>query len=157
MSAIHATAVALGEVGVLIRGRSGAGKSRLAAALLARQFENGQFGALIGDDRVFIEISGGRAIARGVPEMAGLLELRGLGIVALAPEPAVRLRLVVEFTDDGAAPPRMPGAADQRVAVEGVALRRLVVDSAACADDQARLALAAARLVTLPMDDANTG
>ena len=49
---VHATAIVIGETGVLIRGRSGSGKSSLALALVARVRLAGGFAAFVADDRV---------------------------------------------------------------------------------------------------------
>jgi len=64
-TSIHASAVVVGEVGVVIRGPSDSGKSALALALLAVARERRLFAALIGDDRVSIAIEAGRVLARG--------------------------------------------------------------------------------------------
>ncbi len=49
---LHATALIVGDAGVLIRGRSGAGKSRLAEELVEAAQARGWFGRLVADDRV---------------------------------------------------------------------------------------------------------
>ncbi len=71
--------------GVLLIGSPGAGKSDLLLRLLARGFD------LVADDRV--EILAG--IARAAPTLAGLLEVRGLGIFQMPHVEAARLALVV--------------------------------------------------------------
>lgn len=78
---IHASAVLVGTQAVLIRGPSGSGKSRLAFDLILAG-RAGQIPAatLIGDDRVRLTVSDGRLIVRGVEELAGKIEVRGLGI-----------------------------------------------------------------------------
>ncbi|HAO39918.1 MAG TPA: serine kinase, partial [Afipia sp.] len=70
-----------GDRAVLIRGPSGSGKSRLAFDLILAG-RAGQLPAvtLIGDDRVRLTNHGSRLIVRGVPELAGMIEIRGLGI-----------------------------------------------------------------------------
>jgi serine kinase of HPr protein (carbohydrate metabolism regulator) len=94
---VHASCVVLGAAGVLIRGASGAGKSRLAQILLARPPAPCRFARLVADDRVRLGTAGGRVIARPPPALAGLLELRGWGIVALPWEPAAVVRLVIDL------------------------------------------------------------
>ena len=66
---------------MLIRGPSGAGKSRLAFDLVLAG-RTGQIppAILVGDDRVRLDTSGGKLIVRPAPELAGLIEIRGLGI-----------------------------------------------------------------------------
>lgn len=95
---LHATAVVVGEAGVLILGPSGAGKSALALALTARAREMGQFAALVGDDRVWLTLRGGRPVVAGALHMAGRIERRGAGIVAAECEPAAVVRLVVSLS-----------------------------------------------------------
>ena len=95
--AIHASALALGEAGILIRGASGAGKSSLALALLETARQAGWFGALIGDDVVHLFAHHGRLIARGHPAVRGKIERRGQGIIEIDAEPAVVIRLVVDL------------------------------------------------------------
>jgi serine kinase of HPr protein (carbohydrate metabolism regulator) len=73
--------VLVGNRAVLIRGPSGAGKSRLAFDLILAG-RSGQIpqAVLVGDDRVHLEASQGQLVARPAPELAGLIEIRGLGI-----------------------------------------------------------------------------
>ncbi|MSO90051.1 MAG: hypothetical protein EXR01_00435 [Acetobacteraceae bacterium] len=92
---IHASCVAREGMGVLLTGPAGSGKSDLLLRLLSRGF------ALVADDRV--EIFG--LLARPVPALAGLLEVRELGIVRLPYMPEARLVLAVELT---AATTRLP-------------------------------------------------
>ena len=77
-------------MGVLLTGPSGSGKSDLLLRLLSRGF------SLVADDRV--EVTG--LIARPVTTLAGLLEVRGLGIVRLSYEKEAQLALAVELTPD---------------------------------------------------------
>jgi serine kinase of HPr protein (carbohydrate metabolism regulator) len=105
---IHATAVAIGEAGILIRGPSGAGKSRLALELIAEARRRGLFCRLVGDDRVTIAPHGGRLVAIGHPAIAGQIESRGEGILDFSYERAVVIRLVVDLGED--APERLPPA-----------------------------------------------
>src|SRR5215475_7809711 len=90
---VHATAVAIGGAGVLLTGRPGSGKSDLALRLV----DGGA--ALIADDQVMLQRDGDRLIA-GFPdaapaELRGRLEVRGLGLMPVAPSAAMPLALVV--------------------------------------------------------------
>ena len=80
-ASVHASAVLVGNRAVLVRGPSGAGKSRLAFDLILAG-RSGQIPAavLVGDDRVHLDASTGQLVVRPVPELAGLIEIRGLGI-----------------------------------------------------------------------------
>jgi HPr kinase/phosphorylase len=80
-ASVHASAVLVENRAVLIRGPSGAGKSRLAFDLIVAG-RSGQIppATLVGDDRVYLEASGGQLVVRPAPELAGLIEIRGLGI-----------------------------------------------------------------------------
>jgi serine kinase of HPr protein (carbohydrate metabolism regulator) len=105
---VHATCVVLAETGVLLCGPSGCGKSDLALRLV-------EAGArLVSDDRVELERRDGALWALAPAALAGLLEVRGLGIVRLdadkcQPE-GVRLALAVDLVD-AAAVERLPEAA----------------------------------------------
>jgi HPr kinase/phosphorylase len=95
---VHASAVLAGARAVLIRGAAGAGKSRLALAVL----EAGQtgllpFARLVGDDRVHLEPTHGRLLVRPVPALAGLIEVRGVGIRKVPYEPVAVVGLVVDL------------------------------------------------------------
>jgi HPr kinase/phosphorylase len=80
-ASIHASAVLVGNRAVLIRGPSGAGKSRLAFDLVMAG-RAGQIPptVLIGDDRVHLQANGAQLVVRPARELAGLIEIRGLGI-----------------------------------------------------------------------------
>jgi HPr kinase/phosphorylase len=80
-NSIHASAVLVGNRAVLIRGPSGAGKSRLAFDLILAG-RSGQIpkAVLIGDDRVFLDARDGQIVVRPTGQLAGLIEIRGLGI-----------------------------------------------------------------------------
>jgi HPr kinase/phosphorylase len=133
---LHATAVIHGESGVLILGPSGSGKSALALALMARASAVGAFGALIGDDRIYVRKAGGRLVARGAANMAGTIERRMAGLIAVRHEAAAIVRLAVEFNERGRQWPRVPEDHDG-VIIAGVRLHRLALDSALSVCDQA--------------------
>jgi len=81
---MQASAVAIAGRALLIEGPPGSGKSSLALALIARGAQ------LIGDDGVTLTLAGDHLIASPPPNIAGLLEVRGVGLVHLptaAPAP----------------------------------------------------------------------
>ena len=76
---IHATALVLGDQGVLITGPSGSGKTTLALTLIRNFLSAGSFARLIADDQIFVEARHGRVIVSSPPTIAGLAEVYGLG------------------------------------------------------------------------------
>jgi HPr kinase/phosphorylase len=122
---IHASAVLVGARAVLIRGPAGAGKSRLAFEFI-QAGANGRlaFARLVADDRVHVAAAHGRLIARPAASLAGLIEIRGIGICRLPHEPLAVVRLVVDL---GMAAERMPQAAAMETLIDGIRLPRLAV------------------------------
>jgi HPr kinase/phosphorylase len=119
---IHASAVLVGAKAALIRGPAGSGKSSLAWDLLQGAVP---FARLVADDRVQLEAHGGRLLLRPARQLAGLIEIRGLGIRRLAYEPLAAAGLVVDLAAaDGG---RLPAREAAETALEGVALPRLAV------------------------------
>src|ERR1051326_480468 len=120
---LHASAVLVGARAVLIRGPSGSGKSRLALELIqAARGGTLRFARLVGDDRVHVEAAHGRLLVRPAAALAGMIELRGTGILQLAYEPSAVVGLVVDLA---AAAERSPGAKQQRTELEGATRARL--------------------------------
>jgi HPr kinase/phosphorylase len=122
----HACAVLVGARAVLIRGPAGAGKSRLAYKLI----EAGRtgllpFARLVADDRVHLESVNGRLLVRPAEKLAGLLEVRGLGILRFAYEPCAVVGLVVDLAAPDAE--RMPPSEARQTVLAGIALPRLPV------------------------------
>jgi serine kinase of HPr protein (carbohydrate metabolism regulator) len=123
---VHASAVLVGPRAALIRGPAGAGKSRLALGLIqAAECGLIPFARLVGDDRIALAASHGRLLARPAPALAGLIEVRGLGIRRVDHEPVAVIGLVVDLASPTA--DRLPGAAAQEVAVDGVILPMLSI------------------------------
>lgn len=138
---LHATAVVVGETGILIRGPSGAGKSNLAHALIELGGRNRTFARLVGDDRIILTPRNGRLIARGHPATQGMMELRGLGIVARPYEPAAVLHLAIDLVPAEAAL-RYPEPEALETELCGVKLRRLALPIGRSSYDCALLVLA---------------
>lgn len=121
-SYLHATAIVIGEAGLLIRGPSGAGKSSLAFALIAAAEGAGFFARLVGDDRVGIELRGGRLIARAHPLILGKIEWRDQGIFEVPALPAAILRLVILLAGADEASSRLPEPEELHTVLAGVRL-----------------------------------
>lgn len=106
---VHATSVAIdvdpdiGQVGVLLRGDSGIGKSDLALRLL----DSGCL--LVADDRTVIRRDNDRILLSAPDTIRGQLEVRGIGILPVPTAGDVPLVLVIDLAV-GAAVPRMPAA-----------------------------------------------
>jgi HPr kinase/phosphorylase len=102
---IHASCVMLANgldhSGVLLLGDSGAGKSDLALRLI----EQGSL--LVSDDRTELFVEGGKLKARAPAALAGLIEVRGLGILSVSYEKSAEIVLAVQLAA-GDAVPRLP-------------------------------------------------
>ena len=90
---IHATCVAYGEIGILLRGSSGSGKSSLAFRLI----EDGA--TLVADDQVYLCRKNKTLHASCPPPLIGRLELRGLGLVRLRSIDETPVNLVCDLVD----------------------------------------------------------
>src|SRR5690242_20776905 len=98
-ASIHASAVLVGTRAVLIRGPSGAGKSRLAFDLiLAGRASQIPPAVLVGDDRVHLDAQDEQLVVRPARELAGLIEIRGLGIRHCEFVPQAVVGLVVDLS-----------------------------------------------------------
>ena len=123
---VHASAVLVGQHAVLIRGPSGAGKSRLAFDLILAG-RTGQLprAVLVGDDRVHLATAGDQLWVRPARELAGLIEIRGLGIRRLDFTDVAVVGLVVDLAADDAE--RLPPPEALRTPLNGVMLPRIPV------------------------------
>lgn len=126
---IHATGLVLFGHGVLIRGPSGAGKSLLALELLDLY---GDRARLVADDRLDMAVVDGRLTMSAPQTIAGLIELRGRGIVRRPFVASAGVELVVDLVPTLE---RMPEASSFTTSVLGLVLpacpvpMRGVVDS----------------------------
>jgi serine kinase of HPr protein (carbohydrate metabolism regulator) len=93
MEQIHATTIDIDGSGVLLSGPSGSGKSDLALRLI----DGGA--RLVADDRTDLALADGRLVASAPREIAGRMEVRGLGVLEKDAVPQTILTLVVELVD----------------------------------------------------------
>ena len=130
MKTYHAVCVAFGSAGVLIRGVPGSGKSTLALQLI----EAPGFGLgtkllqarLVSDDQVELKNVKGKIIASAPSALAGLVEVRGLGLLSVGFKKSVTVKCVVDLVP-ATQVERLPHSADQTTDIEGVTLPRFSI------------------------------
>jgi HPr kinase/phosphorylase len=125
-ASIHASAVLVGERAVLIRGPSGCGKSRLAFDLImAGRAGQTAPARLVGDDRVHVWQDGRELMVRPAPALAGLIEIRGLGIRGCDFAAEARIGLVVDL--DAPDAERLPPPGSLQIRIKGILIPRIPV------------------------------
>jgi serine kinase of HPr protein (carbohydrate metabolism regulator) len=129
---LPASTIATDGRAVVIVGPSGSGKSDLALRLLDRGF------ALVSDDRTIIRRDGDRLVASAPANIAGKLEIRGIGIVDMETAGDTPVALLVELTSEIQ---RLPDENPERP-VLGVTLPLITIDAmTASAPSKVALAL----------------
>jgi serine kinase of HPr protein (carbohydrate metabolism regulator) len=98
-SNVHATGLVLGRVGLMLRGPSGWGKSLLALMLIDAWRARGEEARLVADDRIDLEATPGGLVMHAPASIAGLVELRGRGIVRRPYVAKAPVHLVVDFVE----------------------------------------------------------
>jgi serine kinase of HPr protein (carbohydrate metabolism regulator) len=121
---VHGTGIVLAGTGVMLRGPSGSGKSLLALVLLDAFSARGVEAALVGDDRLDLAISHGLVTMTAPASIAGLIELRGRGILSRPYRPSSPVGLVVDLVESLE---RMPEKAAFSTEILGVTLPRCPV------------------------------
>ena len=125
MNLVHATCVRMHDAGLLLTGLSGSGKSDLALRLIGRGAR------LVGDDYVYVGSENGALYAVAPLEIAGKLEVRGIGIAELGHARICRVAAVIELCSD--AIDRLPQS--RTAVIDGVSLPLLSLnpfEAAAC-------------------------
>ncbi len=115
----HGTLVALQGQGVLLRGPPGAGKSDLALRLI------GAGARLVADDQVEISVVDGALVGTVPAAIAGLIEVRGVGLRRLHHLGHCRIALVVDLVPPSSVE-RLPEPETE--AFLGIAVPRLKLD-----------------------------
>lgn len=93
MHLVHATSIEIDGHAILIRGPSGSGKSDLALRLI----DGGAM--LVADDQTELSAENGRLFASSPASIAGIMEVRGLGIVRVPHRDRVPVALVIDLID----------------------------------------------------------
>ena len=141
---LHATCIRWSGAAMLLRGGSGAGKSDLALRMLD------QGATLVADDQVLVSAADGKLFARPPEALAGLLEVRGIGIIRVRHEAPARIGLVVDLVEEGGME-RMPEPAG--AALLGCVLPRFsLVARHASAAAKLRLAVRQASGLVTPIE-----
>lgn len=109
---LHASCVVLGGRAVLISGRSGSGKSDLSLRLIDRG------AVLVSDDYTIVRRVGGRLVASAPPNIAGKLEVRGVGLLSLPTETDAPVCLLIDLDRPVERLPQL----DETISVAGVKL-----------------------------------
>ena len=139
---IHATAVAIDGQAVLLRGPSGAGKSDLGLRLI----DSGA--RLVADDQSELRVDGVALIVRAPAALAGLIEVRGIGILRLTALAEAPVALIVDLVPREQVE-RLPTPCSERLL--GISVPCLAVAAfEASAAAKIRLALSAFTAAGLP-------
>ena len=139
---LHGTCVALGRVCALIRGPSGSGKSDLALRFLSSSNVGSAPRRLIADDQVHVTRDDARLFACAPASIAGLIEVRGVGVVSMPSAASAALVLLADCVTP-AEVPRLPPKPLPSELVLGLPVARIALAPfEASAPDKLALALA---------------
>lgn len=120
---IHASAVVVDGCGILIRGASGSGKSSLALALI----DDTRLSALlVGDDRLELMKGPAGPVVRAPEVLAGLIEVRGIGVLTIDYVAEAPIALVVDLLPPQSCP-RYPDDAERTTSLLGCFIPRLAL------------------------------
>ena len=120
MTNIHATLVSFQNKGILLRGKSGSGKSDLALRLISMHGAT-----LVADDRVDLCVQNNTLFGSAPQEIAGKMEIRGVGIAELPFLPLSEISLCVDLVDNLNDVNRLPFP--EKIELLGLAIDRLFI------------------------------
>ena len=145
---VHGTCLVIGGCGVLILGASGSGKSDLALRLIDQPGRGTgpetMTARLVSDDQVVITRRGERLLATPPARLAGLIEVRGIGILAADYATEAEVALIVRLADARGIE-RLPAEGGPQAVLLGVAVPEIAIDAAsASAPARIRVGLMAA-------------
>jgi len=106
MDLIHATTVAVDGRALMIMGAAGRGKSALGLRMMALGAQ------LVADDQTALHNVDGALMATAAPNISGLIEARGIGVLRANPAAQAQVMAVVDLDQapppDAKAPTRLP-------------------------------------------------
>ena len=114
---IHASCVAIDDVAVLLAGAAGAGKSDLALRLIDAG------AALVADDQTLIARDGDALLASAPPSIAGLIEVRHVGLLRVPFVASAKVGLYLDLAPPDEMIERLPD--EDFIALENMRVRRL--------------------------------
>lgn len=120
MNNIHATLVNYNDKGILLIGKSGLGKSDLALRLI---FEKGA--KLVADDRVTLSQNDNVLYGEAPDNIAGKIEVRGLGICELEHIKKSKIDLCVELCSSRDEVERLPQ--DEFINFLGISITKIKI------------------------------
>jgi serine kinase of HPr protein (carbohydrate metabolism regulator) len=107
---LHASCVVKDGRAILLSGRSGSGKSDLALRLIDRG------AVLVSDDYTIVRRVGGKLLASAPPNIAGKLEVRGMGIMSFDTASDAPVCLMVDLNREVQRMPEVP----ERLSIAGM-------------------------------------
>lgn len=150
---VHATGLQLGGLGVMLRGPSGSGKSLLALALLDEFTARGETAWLVADDRIDLVVADGQLVMQTPVSIAGMIEMRGRGIVTRPHITSAAVHLIVDLVADLE---RMPEVSAFSTELMGLKLSRCPVPQAGRTDMRHQMLLIREALAELQSTKAQT-
>lgn len=122
---LHGTTIALDDLGAMIVGPSGSGKSDLALRCLALSTSPLIGGPvdLVSDDQTLAIVENGCLIATAPDTIRGMIEVRGVGILPIPARRDAMLALIVDLA--GEKPERLPPTEQQTTDILGHPVPRI--------------------------------
>jgi serine kinase of HPr protein (carbohydrate metabolism regulator) len=119
---IHGTCVSIDGTGILITGRSGSGKSDLALRLID------EGATLVSDDQTNITTNASKKILFAAPpsNIAGKLEVRGIGIFKMPHEQYVPIKIIIDL-DQASQIERLPTTI-QTTNINGISIKTFKIN-----------------------------